>query len=212
MGIPEYLKGKNLFDMAQSVYVWVNDLTNEQISVFENNGFDVDLDYDEDDEEYNDSIMLNLADLDQMFEEAHVERPDFQYYDFDEYYLEDCVKDILDIEADRYLVLGTNLTWDHRDGYKIADTWKDTLYRDYDTSFYPKDSKFGGKVLTATEYSHDVPMGSGITILALTQDEYEAITTFYDDEYDEYFEDDPNPELVDKFIKQGHLDEGDFKY
>ena len=96
----------------------------------------------------------------------------FGYWEDEEarYWLEDLIK-----EADHYLVFASGCRWDGASGYKICDDVLDTIARDYDVVIYPRTATRGGKCLVCHEASHDVPMGSTTTIVALTENEYERL-------------------------------------
>ena len=205
MAIPEFIKNKNIFDFAQEVIVYPDKCDEEDIQKLIDLGADVE--YDEDGEvEYAEPIYMYLPDVDEL----GIDYKCWEYGDFDQYYFDEILDGIFP-NADIYLVFNSHATWDGRGGYMKADNKRDIVYREYDSSFYPIDSKFDDKVVFAKESSHDVPMGGAVTVLSLTDQEYDAMTHEYDEEIDDVWEIDPDPELVNKFIEQGHLDEEDFE-
>lgn len=138
------------------------------------------------------------------------EYADYERADFDRWLFEEDLGNYIQTDAYKYLALGSGMGWRRLSGYKFFDTIENAIYRDYDISIYLQDSDFDGKILTYKESSHDVPMGASMTIIALDRDEYAALTNEYDEEWQEWVEVDPKPELVDKLLEQGHLDPEDY--
>ena len=93
--------------------------------------------------------------------------------------LEDLLKD-----ANHYLVMAHNCRWNGASGFMLTDSLEEVLDRDYEVSIYPVAVSKGGKCLVCRESSHDVPMGSRTSIIALTEREYERLcpwTATWDD-------------------------------
>ena len=78
-------------------------------------------------------------------------------------------------DAHHYLVYAQNARWDGASAYKLTDDKYSVLYRDYDVKQYFEDSSKGLKVMHIAEASHDVPLGYKVTIIALTDKEYDKL-------------------------------------
>lgn len=85
------------------------------------------------------------------------------------------VLDKLIKKAPYYLVMAHNCRWNGASGYKLAHNIQEAFYRDYETSICPVAASKGGKVLICNESSHDVPMGSMTSFIALTEREYDHL-------------------------------------
>lgn len=110
--------------------------------------------------------------------ECDIDFEDLEQYDSDWYIDHVKEKEIIDSvlkKANHYMVYADGITWDHAAGFKICDFPVSCFRRSYDFNIYLKDVSSGGKVLAATEYSHDCPMGSAVYIIALTDKEYDKL-------------------------------------
>ena len=87
-----------------------------------------------------------------------------------EFYLRMLIK-----EAPKYLVFASGCRWNGASGYKVCDDLADIVRRDYEVTIHSVAASKGGKVLKCLESSHDVPTGAVTYIVALTNNESEAI-------------------------------------
>lgn len=78
-------------------------------------------------------------------------------------------------EAPHYLIMAHGCRWNGASGYKITDSIEDALHRSYEVTISPLRVSAGGKCLVCREASHDVPMGSETSIIALSEREYEFL-------------------------------------
>lgn len=115
-------------------------------------------------------------------EECYISECDIDYSDIDQYnddYYIDHTEEYILInsvlkKANHYMVYVENITWNHASGFKICDYPEECFRRSYDFNIYLNDVTPGGKVLSATETSHDC-MGSTVYIIALTDKEYNKL-------------------------------------
>ena len=109
--------------------------------------------------------------------ECDIAYEDLDQYD-DDWFIDHVMeKEIIDSvlkKANHYMVYAENITWNHASGFKICDYPEECFRRSYDFNIYLKDVTAGGKVLAATETSHDC-IGSPVYIIALTDREYTMI-------------------------------------
>ena len=200
MEVSEYYQEQNLIDSCTWVPVDWEAVLDDPEAIENCDKFGIDRSEIEDAVADNSDLGLNASDI---YEADLYDYADWGLAYFDKYIFKDIVGDYIDLDANIYLVLGSGMTWRSLDGYKFADDIIDAMLPDYDCGIYLRTFDFDRKVLTYKETSHDVPMGASMTIIALTEEEYDAIT------YDGY--DDPNPDMVDKLLTQGHLDPEDFE-
>lgn len=126
--------------------------------------------YVEENEEYEDGFYSEYEiDFHNLFDYVN-----WNFYDYNEYDLEELAGKLIK-KANNYLVIACNCTWNGATGYMIADSLTEAVSRDYDARIYPVDVTRGGKVLTCSEYSHDVPTGATTYIIALTDREKKVI-------------------------------------
>lgn len=162
--LAEEVKGKSIFDDFAGCYVDAFDMTNEQ-----RKDLGIDDTPDEADDawypfSYNDIYANDLENIAQ----------------FDDYYVEeDYINGFLK-KANNYLVYASGCRWDGASGFKFAKSVVEALARDYDVTFYVVDISPKGKILTLSESSHDVPMGSITHVIALTDREYYDLAEYED--------------------------------
>ncbi len=78
-------------------------------------------------------------------------------------------------DASAYLVYAHGVNWKGDDGYKVERTRSGCFERSYDATIYPVSGSKGGKHLACIEYSHDVPQGTRVQVIALTKAEAEFV-------------------------------------
>ena len=203
MEVSKYYQDNNLIDICTDAVIHWESVLEDSEAVANCEAYGVSKSEIEDAVEGGYQLGINLADAEDMDLYDYI---DWDWVDFDERLFVDILcfqQGYLQPDAYIYLVLGSCMGWQHLDGYKFADSVPDAMLQDYDCSIYLEISNFDGKVLTYTETSHDAPMGASMIIIALTEEEYDAIT---DDGYD-----DPNDDMIDKICIQGHLDPEDFE-
>ena len=126
-------------------------------------------DIDTDDMEH--FVTFTSNDFDKVINDYEIE-----YAFTDEEEINEFVENLMNYKKySHYLVVLFNATWTGSSGYKIFDNYFDTFYRDYDVTMYYKNGTKGGKAITLTEYSHDVPMGHNSVIIGLTENEYNKL-------------------------------------
>ena len=76
---------------------------------------------------------------------------------------------------DHYLIKGTAMDWQGRDGYKIVDCIEDIFYSQSERTIMMTESRRKGKVLLFMVSSHDCPTGSSHCAIGLTQREYNKV-------------------------------------
>ena len=160
----------NLTALGHYTIYNVADLSETEISNLEEMGYEFDF------EEDVDTIWIHDDDLD--YASIYAYPADWEY---DEYEAKDELSYYLpESESGHYLVLACGVRWNGANGYTIVDNVLDTIYRDYENTVYLEEVKNG--VAICKEYSHDVPMGNTTYIVALTNDEYEQMLEWFDDE------------------------------
>ena len=90
--------------------------------------------------------------------------------------------------ANHYLVFAGGCRWNGASGYTITDSIEKTVERDYEVAITPVVGTPSGKTLVCRESSHDVPTGSETVIIALTDEEYEALEDAYFEKVSEFAE------------------------
>ena len=158
----------NLTALGHYTIYDIDDLSETEISDLEEMGYDLD--------DWNDAIWVHDEDIDDISIYAYPK--DWEY---DEYEAEEELSNYLPkAESGHYLVLASGVRWNGANGYAIVDNVLDTIYRDYENTVYLEEVKNGMAI--CAEYSHDVPMGGSTYIVALTNDEYEQVMEWLDDE------------------------------
>ena len=128
-----------------------------------------------------DTLWVDDIDLEEIPYEFSTSFETTGHYDYDEYLFEDLLMDYLpETDANTWLVVAKGCRWNGANGYMITDNPVKTILRDYDTTAYVEDST--DDVLTITEHSHDVPMGSTTYIVGLNGDEVDMVNEMLDEE------------------------------
>jgi len=109
----------------------------------------------------------------------------YPYYDEEE---EQEIYGSLMAPASAYLAYLYHARWDGLDGYLIKPTFAQALQRSYESCIRPRTASEDGKVLICTESSHDVPGGSRLVIIGLTQEEEDELRVAEFDEVKDFVE------------------------
>lgn len=159
----------SILDAIQMYQLDNESLTDKDKEALENMGYDTE----------NPDIIVSLSDLEQLPGYFGNLKYDYVFDDDYEYklLLDDFIKN-----ADTYLIAISTARWNGASGYRIVNDKEDIFERDYDITQYDTKSLHRKKVMTWTEASHDVPMGSTAVAVALTKREAERMQNALDAE------------------------------
>ena len=91
-------------------------------------------------------------------------------------------------KSNKILVFAHNCKWNGASGYKFAESEDEAVSRGYEVMMALKGRSPKGKVVTTYEYSHDVPLGSLTTYIALSDSEYRKLENATFDEVERFAE------------------------
>lgn len=156
----ESYRGKSFSDLCSFYDIVVGRLTEHDRKIIIDDGYDID----------DDMTVVNVQE--ETYLKLEKEYPDAMFnWDADDF--EFICNAVLKPSNYGYIAFNTGIDWRGRSGYRISDTVKNVLARDYDVTQTICCATKGGKALLITESSHDVPMGAYEYIIALNKTEKE---------------------------------------
>lgn len=117
---------------------------------------------------------------DELGEAEGVSQDDLEHFQYQfenacEYFAASLAANALQDEGGGYLVVAFGVRWNGASGYKLADSASEATIRDYDATFKFSELNEEKGYANLVESSHDCPMGAGVTVIALTEEERERI-------------------------------------
>ena len=122
-----------------------------------------------------DQSYLDMTDTEIEEYDIPIECVDWDATFFEKEEFDWVVDELIQTDANHYLVFAKNCRWNGASGYKVVSELRDAFCRDYDVNIYAAGQSEDKKCLKCTEYSHDVPTGAPTFIVALSEDEHEFI-------------------------------------